>query len=113
MAVEHIKNKAEYDKLIRGDKPVLIDFAASWCGPCQMMAPIFEELSEDYKNADKVVIAKIDVDEIAEVAMANHVMSVPTFLFFQDGKMVETMVGMKTKEALEAKLDQLVAGQLK
>lgn len=105
MAVVHPKDKAEFDKIIEGEKPVLVDFFAQWCGPCQMMGPIFDDLAKDYKNADKVEIMKVDVDQLQDVASDLAIMSVPTFIIFKDGKVIETMTGMRSQSDLEAKLD--------
>jgi len=105
MAIVHPKDKAEFDKIIEGKKPVLVDFFAQWCGPCQMMGPIFDDLAKDYKNADKVEIMKVDVDQLQDVARDLAIMSVPTFVIFKGGKVVETMTGMRSQFDLEAKLD--------
>lgn len=88
------KNFAE---VIAGEKPVLVDFWAPWCGPCQMMGPVVEELANDEKN---VFIGKLNIDEDPEVAEKYHVMSVPTFLMFKDGKVIGQVVGAVSKEAL-------------
>jgi len=104
--IKHLKSKEEFDELIKGGKPVLVDFYAEWCGPCQMMGPILEDMSENYKNAEKVEIAKVDVDELKDVAGEYDVMSIPTFGIFADGKLVETLVGMRGQDELMDKLDE-------
>jgi thioredoxin 1 len=86
-----------FDETINGDKPVLVDFWAPWCGPCQMMGPVVDELAEEEKD---VVIGKLNIDEEGEVAHKFHVMSVPTFLMFKEGKVVDQQVGAVPKEAL-------------
>jgi thioredoxin 1 len=106
--IVHVGTKEEFDNLIAGKNPVLVDFFAVWCGPCQMMGPILDEMIEKYKNIDKVKIAKVDIDEIKEIAIEYGVMSVPTFIIFQEGKAIETMVGMRSGEELQAKLDDLL-----
>lgn len=88
------KNFAE---IIEGEKPVLVDFWAPWCGPCQMMNPIIDELAKEEKD---VVIGKVNIDEQAEIAVKYHVMSVPTFLMFKDGKVSGQVVGAVPKDAL-------------
>jgi len=105
MAILHPKNKEEFEKIIKGKKPVLADFYAQWCGPCQMMGPVLDDLAENYKNISKVEVIKIDIDELRDVALDFGVMSVPTFMIFKDGKVIETMVGMRSQSDLESKLD--------
>ena len=104
----HVATKEEFDKLIAGETPVLVDFFAVWCGPCQMMGPILDEMVEKHKNIDKVKVAKVDIDELKEIAVEYGVMSVPTFIIFQKGKAVETFVGMRSGEELFGKLDDLI-----
>lgn len=103
--IKHPKNKEEFSKLIASGKPVLVDFFAEWCGPCQMMGPILEDMTKSYKNIDKVEIAKVDIDELRDVALEYSVMSVPTFMIFKDSKSIETIVGMRPIEELEEKLN--------
>ncbi len=79
---------------IVGSEYTLVDFYADWCGPCKMLAPILEELKEEIK------IVKVNVDENEEVAMKYGVMSIPTLVFFKEGKLVHKMVGFSSKEAL-------------
>jgi thioredoxin 1 len=86
-------------------KPVVIDVYATWCGPCQHMAPIFEELEKQY--GDKYVFAKLNVDESRELAIAYGITSVPTFLFIKDNQVVDKAIGYMSKEDLEAKITQL------
>lgn len=104
--IKHVKSKEEFEKLIKGNKPVLVDFYAEWCGPCQMMGPILEEMGETYKNIDKVEIVKVDIDKLREVSRDYDVMSVPTFMIFKDGKTVQSFVGMRPQEELEGQLDK-------
>ena len=79
---------------------VVVDFYATWCGPCKMLAPVFEELEKDMDGQAKFV--KIDIDESMEIARKYMVSSVPTVMIFKDGKTVDTMVGFKPKDALKA-----------
>lgn len=85
--------------------PVVVDFSASWCGPCQALAPILEEVAVEYK--DKIKIAKVDVDKSPEIANQFSVMSVPTLIFFKDGEKIDEITGLVTKEELKKRLDKL------
>jgi thioredoxin 1 len=82
---------------------VLADFFATWCGPCKMIAPVLEELDQDMGNQVKFV--KIDVDQNQETANKFGIMSIPTLLLMKDGKVVDTLVGFKSKEELEEALN--------
>ncbi|MBA4070310.1 MAG: thioredoxin [Gemmatimonas sp.] len=82
----------------------VVDFWATWCGPCRMIAPILEQLSVDYTG--KVKVAKLDVDSNQKTSMRFNVRSIPTLLFFKDGKVVDQVIGAVPKAALEAKFKQ-------
>lgn len=88
------KDTFESDVLKAG-KPVVVDFWASWCGPCRMVAPIMEELSNDFEG--KVQIAKVNVDEQGELAAQFRIMSIPTVLVFKNGEVAEKIVGARAK----------------
>ena len=88
-------NKENFNKEINTEGIVIVDFFATWCGPCQMLSPILEELSNSYK------ICKINVDENQELAMENGIMSIPTVFIYKDGKQINKFIGYKTKEEIE------------
>ena len=89
-------------EVLKSDKVALVDFYADWCGPCKMMAPIVEQLAEEYKG--QAVIGKLNVDNSPSVASRYHVLSIPTLMFFKNGKEVDRIVGATDKSVVEAKL---------
>jgi len=89
-------------EVLSSQKPVLVDFWASWCGPCQMMGPVVEELAEELK--EKAEIGKLNVDENPQTAQKYGIMSIPTLLVFKDGQVVEQFVGVQPKEVLKQAL---------
>jgi thioredoxin 1 len=95
-----------FEEIVNGNLPVLVDFSAIWCGPCKMMLPIIEELSTEYEG--KVVIGKMDVDTNVETPAKYGVRSIPTLLFFKNGEIVDRLVGSQKKDVLTAKLDTLL-----
>ena len=92
----------EFDKLISQDKPTLVDFYATWCGPCKMQAPILEEVKQNV--GDKANIIKIDVDKNQELAARYNVQSIPTLIMFKNGKAVWRAAGLQQGDLLEAKI---------
>ena len=91
---------------IESGKPVMIDFWATWCGPCIKLGPIVEELAEKY--GDQVTVGKLNIDDNDEVASENRVRNIPTVLFFKDGEMKERSVGLVKLSDLEAKLQTIL-----
>ena len=106
----NIKNVGEMHfktVVLDSQKPVLVDFWAVWCGPCSMVAPIIDELSEEYK--DKVEFAKVNVDEASKIAANYNVMSIPTIIVFKGGKPFEQVVGYRPKKDIQKMLDKALA----
>lgn len=94
----NITSKNFEEEVLKSEMPVLVDFWASWCGPCKMMSPIVEEIANEVEGKAKV--CKVNIDEEQGLAMQYSIMSIPTFLIFKDGKVVNTVVGVQDKQKL-------------
>jgi thioredoxin 1 len=105
MAASHFTSEDFEEKVLKSDKPVVVDFYAEWCGPCQAAAPIIDALADEYK--DKVVIGKVNVDEVADLAQKYGVMSIPTMVVFKDGKEASRKTGFPGEEGLKKMVSEL------
>lgn len=102
MALKHLKTQ-EFDEVVAAAPVALLDFWATWCGPCSMVSPLIEDLAEQYDG--RALIAKVNVDEEAELARRFHVMSIPTVILFKNGKEAARKVGAENIDAYRALLD--------
>ena len=100
--LKHINNVAEYEEAIK-EGVVLVDFFATWCGPCKMLSPLLEEIAEEIPNIN---ILKIDVDEVSELAVRYGIQAIPTLMLFKNGQRVETRMGYQNKNQLLAFINQ-------
>lgn len=95
-----------FAEIIASDKPVLVDFWATWCGPCRAIAPTVEEVAAEYEG--KAVVAKCNVDEADEIGPQFRIRNIPTILFFKGGEVKDRLVGAVSKAEITAKLDALI-----
>lgn len=104
MALEITENN--FKEILAEGKPVVVDFWATWCGPCKMVGPVIEELAGEYEG--RVLIGKCDVDENGDLAVEYGIRSVPTVLFFKNGELVDKQVGSAPKPTYAAKIEALL-----
>lgn len=102
MALE-FKDASFDDDVLKSDTPVLVDFWAPWCGPCRMLAPTVDAISEEYEG--KVKVGKVNTDENPQIATQHQINSIPTLMIFKGGEVVERLVGALPKEKITEKLD--------
>lgn len=95
-----------FESLKNGTQPLVVDFWATWCGPCRMVAPIIAELAEEYDG--KIVVGKCDVEENDDIAAEMGIRNIPTILFFKNGQLVDKFVGASTKAVLDEKFKALL-----
>ena len=107
MVLVHINEENFESEVMKSNIPVLVDFWAPWCGPCQLMGPVFEELSEDYDG--KLKFAKLNTEEQPQLAGLFGIQGIPSLLFVKDGKEVSRIVGFAPKEMLKQKIDDAMS----
>ena len=99
-------SRENFESLKSGDKPLVVDFWATWCGPCRMIAPIISKLAEKYEG--KVVVGKCDVEDNEELAVEYGIRNIPTILFFKGGVIVDKLVGAQNETIIDAKFQSLL-----
>ncbi len=104
MEILHL-NENSYKELLQKQGVAVVDFYATWCPPCKMLAPIMEEIAEEAEN---YIVAKLDIDEAINVANELGVMSIPTVIIFKDGQEMERLIGFRNKEELLEKINNIV-----
>lgn len=100
--LKEISSQSFESEVLQAGKPVLVEFGAVWCQPCRVLEPVLEELAGEW--GDAVTVAKLDVDEAAQITMDYQVLSVPTMMLFKNGKLVERMTGFQPKDKIIGKL---------
>jgi len=104
MSTQHFTDLNFKKEVLESDLPVLVDFWAAWCGPCKMIAPLIDELAKEY--AGKMKIGKVDVDTNSKTATKYGIMSIPTIIFFKNGKIMNQLVGAINKLDLKRKIEE-------
>lgn len=99
-------NSQNFETLLASGKPVVVDFWATWCGPCQMVGPLIEELAQEYDG--RVIVGKCDVDQDSDLPAQFNVRNIPTILFFKDGQLAKKLVGAQSKEVLKSAVEELL-----
>jgi len=105
MAVIHLTDK-EFDSTIKKETTIIVDFWAPWCGPCQMMGPVFEQLSEEFKG--KLTFAKVNTEDAQASAQKSNIMSIPALVLYKNGKESGRIIGAMPKSVLKGKIESLL-----
>ncbi len=98
-----VATNTNFEELLQDGKLVIVDFWATWCGPCRMLSPLLDEVEEEM--ADKISVVKVNVDDADEIAMRYRIMNIPTLLFFKNGQLVDKTVGAMPKNVLVDKIN--------
>ena len=98
--------KANFNEIVKSEKPVLVDFWASWCGPCRMVSPIIDKLAEEYEG--KITVGKVNVDDEGALAAEFAIVSIPTIIIFKDGREVKKLVGVKSADDYADEIDAIL-----
>lgn len=105
--IKYVNSTKDFDDLLAKEKFVLVDFWATWCAPCRMIAPIIEKISEQYDG--KITVAKVDVDQQQELSIRYGIQSIPTVILFKDGKIASKEIGVKPLNSFTKMLDTHIA----
>jgi thioredoxin 1 len=101
-----VLNDDNFDDFLSKDQPILVDFWAEWCGPCKMLTPVIEELSNKFE--DKAIIAKVNVDDSPGIAQKYSIRSIPSLLFFYEGEVKHQLVGVVSKQEIASTIEKLI-----
>ena len=104
--IVHVTDSSFEEDVLKSDKPVMVDYWAEWCSPCKAIAPVLEEIAEEY--GDKLIIAKMDVDQNQQTPQKYAVRGIPTLMIFKDGNVIGTKVGQASKSQLSAFIDSTI-----
>lgn len=101
-----VVTNSNFSEILSSDQPVLVDFWATWCGPCRMLSPTVDEIAHEYEG--RAVVAKCNVDDSDEIAMQYRIRNIPTLIFFKGGQQVDKLVGLVSKKEITDILDKLI-----